>query len=125
MPNSPVPPLLIVLWEERVLCDEFSSTSSILSMTTSHCSLGLGLALIHEAVFDSSADSSSVGTSSVEVESEVCMGWIGIGPLGSLRAAMLKGESLGKDWACSLRRWMSSTFFPFALIECILHSLTS
>ena len=114
MPNSPGMRLFTVRCEERVPWDDPSSTSSMLSITISHCSLGRAILFRCEAGSSiSSSSSSSFGACS------------GIGPLGSLRAAMLSGESLGIDCACCLNRWISSTFFPLALIEWILQSFTS
>lgn len=74
------------------------------SITISHCSLGRGIA---ERKLSSSMLSSSIS------------------PGSSLRAATLSGALGGIFWAWCLRRSMSSTFFPEALIEWILQSLTS
>ena len=108
-PNSPtVPLLLIVRWEERVLC-ESSSTSAILSITTSHCSLGRGIALWYETQSPFSSSNP----------------WCRISGGFSLRVATFRGDPFGKVSACCRSRWIRSTFFPLALMECILHNLTS
>lgn len=110
VPNSPEVEFWSVRSEESVPWEDISSTSWMLSMTISHCSLG-------REMRPSPSSSSSDAREGLE-----CMSGK---ESGSLRAAMERGSSLGRVRACWRSLSMRSTFLPLALIEWNLQSFWS